>query len=476
MLSNYYHPLFLMVSISLGFVTNSIAQKPEIDPELLKPVVNRDVIEKNPSRWFETRDKYNHFPFIRPVTGMTYEEQDLFTIGRSFFSIPWVAAPSATTARDGLGPLFSANTCTSCHGKRNFGTIKNEQGHINRGLAFKTVDLSKYYIFGKTMLPQYTDPVYGSQISINGNSGADFEATPHIEFEYKIATLKDGTKIKLKKPIPSLKDLNYGSLGEKTHLSLRMSPMLAGLGLVEALTDEQILANADPDDNDNNGISGRVNWVYHPYTEKKEVGRFGLKAQASSLAMQASDAALNDMGLISSFFPKENCTKFQIKCLTAPVGRPSPEGLLDLPDLRLKGIAFFVAHLKAPKKQPKDKFVEGRKLFNMLGCTSCHKPNWKTPTGIEFEPYSDFLLHDMGDGLADKRNEFSAQGYEWRTQPLWGLGSKLKAGLALLHDGRADNITEAVLWHDGEAEAMRERFRSLPKEHREKLLEFLENL
>ncbi len=458
---------------SLVFVSNAYAQ--DFDPELLKPLVSYSP-EKNPERWFETKNSLNEFPFHSTVPNMNYDEQDWFTIGRSFFTIPWVAAPSATTARDGLGPLFSANTCASCHGARNFGTIKDSEGNINRALTFKTVDRSKNYSVNETKLPQYADPIYGTQIAINGNSGAAFEARPKITFEYKIEELADGTKIRFKKPIAALDDLQYGKLGKDTHISLRMSPMLAGMGLIEGIKEEDILANEDPLDRDGDGISGKANIVYHPYNGKKMVGRFSHKAQAANLAMQAADAAAHDMGLTNSFFPKENCTPSQKECLAAPKGRPSPEGLLDLPDLRLRGIAFYVGHLKAPKKRNKELYKEGRAIFEDLGCSSCHKENWKTASGIAFEPFSDFLVHDMGEGLADRRNEFLAQGYEWRTQPLWGLGAKTRAKLSLLHDGRADSILEAILWHDGEALDIKNKFKQLSVEKRQQLLKFLENL
>ncbi|MDP8034504.1 di-heme oxidoredictase family protein [Pasteurella atlantica] len=473
---HHYNFLSLIIAINIGLPNFGFAEhSTSIDPELLNPIVSQKK-EKDPERWFETKNSRNTFPLKHQINGLDYDEEDLFTIGRSFFTIPWVAAPSATTARDGLGPLFSANTCVSCHGKRNFGYIKNEQGHINRALAFKFVNLSKTYDFNQTFKAQYTDPIYGGQLSINGNSGAPFEAKPQIEFETRVEQFDDGTKVTLQKPIATIYNENYGKLAPQTHISLRMAPMLAGMGLIEALTDEQIIANEDPNDRDNDGISGRVNWVYHPYTHQKMVGRFGLKAQAPTLAVQTADAAAHDMGLTNRFFPKENCMKAQTECLNAPIGRPSPEGLLDLPDLRLKGIAFYVAHLKAPKQRPKDQFVEGYKLFNDLGCISCHKENWTTPSGIAFSPFSDFLIHDMGEGLADKRNEYTAQGVEWRTQPLWGLGIKLRAKLGLLHDGRAKTIEQAVFWHDGEAKEVKKRFKALPKEQRQQLIEFLENL
>ncbi|MDB1145003.1 MAG: di-heme oxidoredictase family protein [Alcaligenaceae bacterium] len=448
----------------------------DVTVDVLKPVVNRAVMEKQPSRWFEASEQTNTFPFKRAVDGMSYDEQDAFVIGRSFFTIPWVAAPSATTARDGLGPLFSANTCVTCHGARDFGKMQDEQGHVNRALTFKLVDLSKPYVFGEVNKPQYVDPVYGGQISVNGNSNASFEATPKLSFEVVEEVLKDGTVVLLNKPIPRLENLNYGPLGKDTHISLRMSPMLAGLGLIEALSDEQIKANEDPEDLNHDGISGRASQVIHPATGEKLVGRFGLKAQAANLAMQSADAANFDMGLINHVFPVENCTESQKACLAAPKGRPSPEGLLDLPDLRLHGIAFYVGHLKAPKPLPKDQYIQGRQIFKALNCVGCHKENWTTSTGIEFSPFSDFLVHDMGEGLADKRYEYNVAGEEWRTSPLWGLGAKRRAGLNLLHDGRASSVLEAILWHGGEAQQAKEAFKGLSKEQREAFIEFLENL
>lgn len=413
-------------------------------------------------------------------TSLPAGAEDLLVTGRSFFSVPWVAAPSATTARDGLGPLFNSNTCASCHQVKNTGSLLNANGHLSRALVVKLAQPQAHAGRDKTVIT-VPDPVYGYQIAINGISGVLFEAHPGLTGHVKQVTFPDGSVVELKWHIPFLEQLNYGPLNARTTLSLRLAPMLNGTGLIEQIPEQEILAWADPEDQDNNGISGRPNWVYDPLHKIFMLGRFGYKASQSSIMMQTADAAAHDMGLSNPYFPQELCTPSQAACLQAPAGRPSARGeTLDLPMSRLEAISFYVNHLNGSARQDSDVLPQavtaGKKLFNAIGCAQCHRPAFKTVKGTGIFPYSDFLLHDMGPELADGRPEFEAGINEWKTAPLWGGATKKRKGWRYLHDGRAASHLEAILWHGGEAAAARQAFMQLSASQREQLIQFLESL
>ncbi len=394
---------------------------------------------------------------LKPIDGLNDEQYDKFILGKSFFRIPWVEAPSATTARDGLGPLYNANTCANCHPSNGRGTLYNKNGSFARSLIPK---------------PSY-DPIYGSQIAINGIHGVKYEAKTDIKFEEIKVAFPDGEIDTLLKPIYGLKDLQYGPLDEKTVLSFRLAPSLNGLGLISQISDEDILKNEDPDDKDGDGISGRANFIYSPITKKQELGKFSWKANITSLKHQIADAANNDMGLTTSYYQNENCTKFQEECNKAPKARDA----IDLTDQRLEAIQFYLEKRKTySQKLTKNK---GYEIFKKIGCVNCHMDSFETNTGIKFTPFTDLLLHDMGEGLADGKIEGKASGSEWRTAPLWGLSLHEKINNKkprLLHDGRARTFQEAILWHDGEAKKAKETYMNLKKEDRKELLEFLKEV
>ena len=395
---------------------------------------------------------------LQPIDGLNDEQYDKFILGRSFFKIPWVEAPSATTARDGLGPLYNANTCASCHPNNGRGTVYNENGSFSRSLVAK---------------PSY-DLVYGSQIAINGIHGIKYEAKTDIKFQEIKITFPDGEIDTLLKPIYALKDLQYGPLDKKTILSFRLAPSLNGLGLISEISYEDILKNEDPNDKDADGISGRANFIYSPITKKYELGRFSWKANITTLKHQVADAANNDMGLTTIYYQNENCTKFQEECNKAP----KPRDTIDLTNQRLEAIKFYLQKRKT-YSQKINKNNKGYKIFKKIGCVNCHMDSFKTKDGIKFAPFSDILLHDMGEGLADGKIEGKANGREWRTAPLWGLSLHEKINNKkprLLHDGRARTFQEAILWHDGEAKEAKKRYMNLKKEDRKELLEFLKEV
>lgn len=403
---------------------------------------------------------------LSPFPGLSDDQSELFALGRSFFHIPWVEAPSATTARDGLGPLFNANACVSCHQNNGGGAGIATPGQIDRSVPVKL-------FVGKSARQAYLgDPVYGNQLSINGNTDVPFEARVRAELEFTSYRYADGKTIDLHKPRIVLDQLNYGPLGEKTTVNPVKAPVLIGLGLIESIPEQQILAHEDEDDANGDGISGRANRVWSVAYRDYRLGRYGWKAATPSVIEQTAHALNDDMGLTSQWLRQDNCGPEQTRCLQA---YQSSE--LDVPEQRVTAIAFYLKHLRVAKSSQAEK-MPGKQIFAALGCGSCHRGGYHNDEGVEISPYSDFLLHDMGDGLASSMSMFEAQPSEWRTAPLWGLGlHKLmnpKAGF--LHDGRAATIEQAILWHGGEAQISRDAFAALSEGDRVLLIEFLNTL
>ena len=421
-------------------------------------------------------------PFSHPIN-MTDPEFDQYILGRSFFTIPWVEAPSATTARDGLGPHFSSNTCVSCHNDNGSALTISDTNQPLRTLVFKLTQPSKHssrWLVDNIDTPMHDnvpDPVYGAQVSIRGNGKVKPEAQTRLKIESIPFTYPDGESLTLTKFIPYLDKLAYGPLAEETVISLRQPPILAGLRLIEQVSNQDILAWEDPFDDNADGISGRANWLNSPQQDEKILGRLNWKASAANIVGQTANAAAHDLGLSNPFFPEELCQPAQTDCLAAPRGDNTRLGSLDLPMLRLQAIASFIRDHKAPKTVNLDeKGRDGKALFSEVGCTACHRSTLTTTEGVEFHPYSDLLLHDMGDALKDGRPEFLATEREYRTAPLWGIGARVRAQHRFLHDARAKTPQEAILWHGGEAEMAKLKFTKLDQAERLALLHFLEQL
>lgn len=430
----------------------------------------------NEGKYFSTEK--NKSLLEKPVKGLNDEQYDQFILGRSFFVIPWVEAPSATTARDGLGPLFNSNTCVSCHPRNGRGNLYNNKMKPSRSLVARLsipFDNSKEHkkLFEKQgFVPE---PTYGSQISVNGIHGVPFEARVDVKFEEIKVQFPDGEVDTILKPKYELIDKNYGKLAKNTAITYRMAQSLNGLGLLEKVSDEEILSNEDEFDKDGDGISGRANRVYSPLTKKEEIGRYTWKASAATVIEQIAAAANNDMGLTTFLQPNENCTSSQKLCNEAP----KPWHKKDITDERLGAIDFYIRNLKAYKPKEDKQYMEGLEVFKSLDCAKCHKTSLKTIDGFSISPFTDMLLHDMGEGLSDGRVEFKANEREFRTAPLWGLALHEKINKKkprLLHDGRARDFQEAILWHGGEAEISKQKYMRASKEQREKLIKFLERL
>lgn len=418
-----------------------------------------------------TKDQSKH-AFSKAVK-LSNEEEDRRILGKSFFSKPWVEAPSATTARDGLGPLFSANTCIHCHPNNGAGVAQKENGEMHRSLVMRlsipfTKNLNNDLMMRNGFIPE---PIYGGQLSFNGSSDVKFEGYAKLSYKQIKGAFGDGESYTLHEPSYELKDLQYGAMAKDVNVAPHIALALIGLGTIESIDADAILKNEDIDDKDKDGISGKANWVYNPETNTSELGRYTWKAAAASVKQQVANAAHNDMGLSNPLYPSENCTKSQEECLKAPKGR----GEFDLPMERLDAITYYLETLKVPAQRKSANFEKGKEIFEALGCVKCHVESFETKKGMQIHPYSDFLLHDMGERLSDGHSIFKAEPNEFRTPPLWGIGlyEKVSGELNLLHDGRAKTVAEAILWHGGEAKSQKEAFVQLDKQKREALLEFL---
>ena len=410
--------------------------------------------------------------FELSARNLTNESRRAFEVGDSFFTQNWVAAPASTDARDGLGPLHSAVSCSSCHSHDGRAKPPDGPDDPERGIVFR---LSVPGAGGPL-----DDPNYGGALQDRAIMRVAAEGRIAITYEEVQGEYPDGTPYSLRYPVVRLEDLAYGPLHPDVMTSLRIAPAIIGMGLLEAIPEADILTLADPDDADGNGISGRPNYVTEVRTGNLALGRIGWKSNQPTIEQQVGAAFLGDIGITSTLFPVDNCTAPQQACLSAPNGG-SPE----IPDARLDRVTFYVQTLAVPAMRNVDdpQVRRGARLFVETQCAACHTPKHVTGDthpiaelrGQTIFPYTDLLLHDMGEGLADNRPDGLATGTEWRTPPLWGIGlvETVSGHTMFLHDGRARNLEEAILWHGGEAEESRRRFMTLSAEDRQALIRIL---
>ncbi|MBP2309511.1 thiol oxidoreductase [Azospirillum melinis] len=426
--------------------------------------------------------------FSRPLPALDPVRRAAFHAGRSLFQQVWTVGPSEVRPDlDGLGPLFNRQSCIACHAKNGRGEPpEGESDSMRSTLVRLSVPGS-----GVGMAPQ-PHPVYGDQFNPDGIPGVPGEGRATLVWSERIDRLADGTPVALRRPDLRLGNLGYGPLGPEVMTSVRMAPPLVGLGLLEAVPEADLLALADPDDRDGDGVRGRVNLVWDAARGAYAIGRFGLKANQPSLRQQNAGAFDGDLGLTSTLFPQHGCTAAQTACRAAAGEGPGEDAGDDarpeLSDEQLDLVTLYTRALAVPaRRNADDPLVRvGEGLFAAIGCAACHTPTLRTGpsaalpelAGRTIHPFTDLLLHDMGEGLADGRPDFQATGRQWRTPPLWGLG--LTAAVTdrptYLHDGRARTPLEAILWHGGEAEPAREAVRRMPSLNRKALLAFLDSL
>lgn len=439
------------------------------------------------------------FPFVAsdlPASNLPRAAKPDFFAGKALARQPWVKAPTTTDARDGLGPLYNARTCFDCHQKGGRGSIPED---AERALVSGVVRVS---IPGAdTRRGAVPEPSYGLQLQTRSTAlshelrgrgatgigaGVPPEARVRVRWKTESFSYPDGQQVALRRPIVELDELGYGALHRDARFSLRVAPPIHGAGLIEAIDAHELEALEDPRDTNRDGISGRANRAWDFRNERTVKGRFGYKANRPTLETAVAAAFADDIGITSSLFPEQACTKAQKNCREEPHG--APPGGVELSDELLALVVAFNRDLGVPARRAKrdGAALPGRKLFYEAGCAGCHHPRFRTLPNASLPhlgnqviwPYSDFLLHDMGPGLADDRGDYEASGSEWRTTPLWGLGlgAAVLGVESYLHDGRARSVEEAILWHGGEGEAAKQRFIALPRSEREDLLAFVSSL
>ncbi|MET0052614.1 MAG: di-heme oxidoredictase family protein [Candidatus Thiodiazotropha sp.] len=408
-----------------------------------------------------------------------------FVIGKSLFERVWVSAPATTRAADGLGPLYNARSCSACHPDGGRGRPPANPTEAPLSLILKLDIPQPHPDATHSRHNNRPEPVYGLQLQNAGVAGHPAEAHISVHYREISVDLSGGETVYLRQPVYELSQIRYGDLHPQTRFSPRLAPQLAGMGLLDAISMQDLLARADARDLDGDGISGRVNWVWSRREQRRLPGRFGHKAGLANLDEMTQSAFLTDLGLSTPLYPEAHgdCTERQTACRDAIHGAIADRDEVEVPETVVAAVHFYLSQLAPPASARREDVDtrKGRQLFDAIGCSACHAPRYDVMHNGHLQPihpYSDLLLHDLGDGLADQRPEAQANGREWRTAPLWGMGraSTVHGAGNFLHDGRARTLLEAILWHAGEALPQRDAVAALPAAQRGQLLRFLESL
>ena len=446
--------------------------------------------------------------YSKPSSNLTASRKGHFFIGNAFFRQPWVIAPASTDSRDGLGALFNVAACQSCHVKDGRGhapmTSDDDADSLLIRLAMPATTDEQRQQLQNSLIEKVVHAMYGGQLQDRGIQGVPAEARIAVQWTDKPVTFADGHIETLRAPTFNLTKPGYGAFDDDLMVSPRVALPMIGLGLLEQIPDEAIKKQAVDNKNSTNGdISGKFNWVMDPQTGKHALGRFGWKAGQTKLITQNQSAFNEDMGLTSNIRPHESCMPTQTACMNATTGadeQGNGKPPVEVNDEVAKFVEFYTRNLAVPHRRDADDtlVLAGKKRFYDMGCQSCHTPRYQLPKtdddhleqhGQVIYPYTDLLLHDMGDDLADRtiagklpakniQVEFLANSYEWRTPALWGIGlaQTVDPQATFLHDGRARTLMEAVLWHGGEAQKQQQKVLKLDKQGRSELNAFLQSL
>ncbi|WP_413786649.1 di-heme oxidoredictase family protein [Psychrobacter immobilis] len=443
--------------------------------------------------------------YSKPSSNLAASRKGSFFIGNAFFKQPWVVAPASTDSRDGLGALFNVAACQSCHVKDGRGhapmTVDDDADSLLIRLSMPATTDEQRQQLQDSLIEKVVHPMYGGQLQDRGIQGVPAEARIAVQWTDKPVTFADGYVETLRAPTFNLTKPGYGAFDDDMMVSPRVALPMIGLGLLEQIPDDDIKKQAN--DSNDSDISGKFNWVMDPQTGKRALGRFGWKAGQTKLITQNQSAFNEDMGLTSNIRPNESCMPTQTACLNAATGadeQGNGKPPVEVNDEVAKFVEFYTRNLAVPhRRNADDKLVlAGKKRFYDMGCQSCHTPRYQLPKtdddhleqhGQVIYPYTDLLLHDMGNDLADRtiagklppksaQVEFLANSYEWRTPALWGVGlaQTVDPQATFLHDGRARTLMEAVLWHGGEAEKQKQQVLKLDKQGRAELNAFLKSL
>jgi CxxC motif-containing protein (DUF1111 family) len=408
--------------------------------------------------------------FSASFMGLSPRNEFNHGVGDGIFDRTFVSAPSPVNP--GLGPVFNGVSCASCH-------VSDGRGHTPEPGEKMVSLLMRISVPGEN---EHGGPApvpgYGEQLQQNAIVGAHAEANVNINYTYQTYSFPDGEMYELRTPTYTIQN-GYAAIPSNILISPRIAPPMIGLGLLEAIPEQDILAREDINDTDGDGFSGKANYVWDVLKQKKVLGRFGWKAAAPNLLQQAGFAFSEDIGVTNFIFQEESSNQ--------SAGNTSNQEL-ELSDSLVYAVAFYIKTLAVPARRNVDdpQVKYGKTIFHQAKCVSCHVPMSKTAVNVTFPelsnqtifPYSDLLLHNMGGALSDGRMDNLAEGYEWRTRPLWGIGltKKVNGYTNFLHDGRARNLTEAIMWHGGEAAGAMLYVKSLPTPDRKALLKFLESL
>ena len=499
---NYFSILFsTLIFLFLNpeiFSADNITERKRIS-NVVKPTNNfykAERYERYPGGSTTIFKKINRNSFSNPSANMKFNRQIDFHVGNGLFRKLWVSSPASTISSDGLGPLFNARSCQNCHLKDGRGHTPSKNWPFDDSvsmllrLSIPPQNKRQEDLINKHKILSIQEPKYGNQLQDLSIQGHDSEGKLNVKYEEIIITLSGGEKVSLRKPTYKITNLNYGEPHKNIMISPRIAPPMIGLGLLEAIDEKDILSNADQFDLNHDGISGKPNFVWDKIEKKVTLGKFGWKAGEPNLIQQSSEAFKNDIGISSQMNNQAwgDCTILQDKCRSAPNGNSKEQGSREISNKAMNKLIFYVRNLGVPTRRNIDnkKVLNGKKIFYESKCINCHIPKYVTKRDPELPeqsfqliwPYTDLLLHDMGDGLADNRPEGAANGKEWRTPPLWGIGlTKIVNGhTEFLHDGRARNLLEAIIWHGGEAELSKQKIINLNKNERSDLIAFLNSL
>jgi CxxC motif-containing protein (DUF1111 family) len=451
-----------IVALSLVICSAASAHNPSVTTSQPTESGYRLSVSVSPNTGGKTTSfHHGSHSFAMPLSNLPISDLRIFTFGNKIFNTNWT---------------FTHSSCASCHVRDGRGQPPKKPDDIMDSMLLRLSIPGN----GTNSGPK-PHPHYGGQLQPFAIRSVPSEGATRVTYQLINGTYPDGTRYQLRKPHYEIKNLAFGPLGDDLMISPRVAPAVFGLGLLEAIPVSVLHAISDPNDQNNDGIRGMINYV--PALDGTlTVGRFGWKANVASLIQQNAGAALGDIGLTSSLHPKQSCPPIQTKCQDAPTG-----GMPELSDEQLEKMTFYSQTLAPPSRRDvhHPNVKRGAQLFTDIGCAACHIPQIKTgwhPIPSlryqEIQPFTDLLLHDMGEELADHRPDFKANGRQWRTAPLWGIGliTIVNHHSYLLHDGRARSMEEAILWHGGEAQKAKTRFMHLNAKERQLVLRFLESL
>lgn len=430
--------------------------------------------------------RFDRSAYSEPAPVLDPRRRQLFMAGRSVFHRQW-ASIASLNGDWGLGPTFIADRCSACHLNTGRGHPPASPEQQLESMLVRVSLVGTDAHGGPLPHPHYGDQLQnrsldGSHVDLaHGGKPVPHEADLYLDWEESAVVLADGETIQLRKPKLRIENPSFGPI-DGLLTSLRVAQPLVGIGLLDAVPEETILAIAGVQRAQ--GVNGRPNFVWDAVNNRVSLGRYGWKANVPGLKQQIALAALGDMGVNSNLYPEQNCPPVQTVCREM-----LPGNFPEIIDAEIDTVALWLQGLAVPARRnaDSDMFKKGAALFEQARCSACHVPELTTAKTFaampqlanqRFHAYTDLLLHDMGDGLADGRPDFQAGPRDWRTPALWGLGLSeiVTGGATLLHDGRARNVTEAILWHGGEAEMSAEIFRDLSAADRKALVVFVESI